>query len=577
MIKKINKLYLYYHGLYKGELLKKIEYKLKDLINYFKFRNKIDLCVKNVNLKDISLNINPNDLTVKDSNDKKIKIFNVYNTYTDIKQKLVCKEVFWRNVKLTEYNDVKIIWEYNRLQYLLPISIKYLKTSNIKFKNFILDVFEEWEKYNKYEYSLNWNSNLEVAIRSLNVALTLMILSDKKLIKKCSKMLYFHGKHLYNEINYSDKCIPNNHVIGEATALLFLSQILDTNESLKWYNKSLKILEKYLIIFDEDGISNENSFSYQWFVTKMYILTLVFVKDKTLFNKINNIINKSLNSLYYIYVDNKKCLNYGDNDDGYLFSFYDRYNLIDDINEYYNYFSRNKISFETFIFDCIFKKFNSYKFNILNATGKDYIYNSKIFIYKKDNNLLFFNAKNIEGHAHNDSLAISLIVNGKDILLDSGTYSYNLDKIERSYYRGRESHSTIQFEEKNAIEIGTFRWINKVVSYINNVEETDEYIKVSGLIQNICSREIIIFKNKNLIEIIDQNNKNDEIETNWIAPNTSSLSKNKLLVDGVNISFENNVITKCKNVFVSKEYLCKSKAKKINVDSKKKLKTIIEW
>ena len=86
-----------------------------------------------------------------------------------------------------------------------------------------------------------------------------------------------------------------------------------------------------------------------------------------------------------------------------------------------------------------------------------------------------------------------------------------------------------------------------------------------------------IFKNKNLIEIIDQNNKNDEIETNWIVPNTSSLSKNKLLVDGVNISFENNVITKCKNVFVSKEYLCKSKAKKINVDSKKKLKTIIEW
>ena len=574
---KIKKYVLYYKALYKKELLKKIEYKFKNIIGYFYIRNKVNKIPSNLKLNDINLNIKGNELKEKYTDNDTIKIFNEYSSYKEMITKLTTENVFWRKIDLKKYKDIKIIWEYNRLQFLVPIAIKYKKTNNKKYKEYIENIIDYWEKNNKYEYSVNWNNNLEVAIRALNISLTLMILSDDELNKKYTELLYLHAKYISNEMDYSDCCIPNNHVIGEATALLLLSRIIDIKKSNKWYKKSSLILSKYLTIIDEDGLSKENSFTYQWFVTKMYILSLCFINDKELFNKINNTINKSLNVLNFIYADNNTYLNYGDNDDGYLYSIYEEYNLINDIKEYYDLFINNKINDETLILNKILNKFNGNKINNnIEKKSKEYFYNKKIFIYNSNNNLVFFNAKNIEGHAHNDSLAINLIINNKNIIMDSGTYSYNLNAKERSYFRGRESHSTIQLNNPNAIEIGTFRWINKIESYIDKVIETKDYIKVIGVIENIASREIRIYKNINKIEIIDKINE-DKLITNWIVSNNSTMSKDIINIENIKIKFNKTDILKEEKTMISKSYLVKEDAKKYIVESNKELETLIEW
>lgn len=575
MINKFKKILLYYRALYRGELFKKLDYKIKDLVKYFYFRNRIDMQVKDVRLGDVSLNLD-DGLLKQELNINKIKIFNKYYSLEEIKNSLQTDNMFWRNIRLNSYNDVKITWEYNRLQFLLPMVKQYIITKNDKYKKDIISILDDWDKNNSYEYSVNWNSNLEVAIRAINISLVLMSLSDETLNNKYSKLLYFHAKHLYNEIDYSDCCIPNNHVIGEATALLMLSKIIDVKDNKRWYKKSIKILEKYLDVFDEDGLSKENSFTYQWFVTKMYILSLCFIDEDDIFKKINNKVNKSLDILNYTFVDNKLYLNYGDNDDGYLYSFNSVYNYVDDIIQYYDIFTDNKTTDETLIYLEIFNKFSSEKIIKFKGSNDKYFCNKKIFIYKDGKNLLFFNAKNIEGHAHNDSLAISLIINGKDVLLDSGTYSYNLDKNERSYYRGRESHSTIQFDEVNATEISTFRWINKTTSSIDLMEETDEYIKVIGMLNNLCSREITIYKDKNLIKISDYIN-NGKLKTNWIVPKESKLIKQRFYINNVEFKFNQNINIEEKNVMVSKEYLSKNAAKKYIIDSDNELKITMQW
>ena len=208
-----------------------------------------------------------------------------------------------------------------------------------------------------------------------------MLLSDEKLNNKYSKLLYFHAKHIYNEIGYSDCCIPNNHVIGEATALLMLSKIIDVKDSGCWYKKAIRILDKYLNIFDEDGLSKENSFTYQWFVTKMYILSLCFVEDDHLFKKINDKVNKSLEILKYTFINDKLYLNYGDNDDGYLYSFDSEYNYADDIMQYYDLFTSNKKTDEILIFLEIFNKHSNKEFVKFSNNDHKYFCNDKIFIY----------------------------------------------------------------------------------------------------------------------------------------------------------------------------------------------------
>lgn len=549
----LNKIILYCRALHKGELLKRIEYKLKDIFKYFYIRN----FFTNKDVKCVFRNI---EIDIPNLNYEKRDYYYVFNkkiNYNDIKQNLLYSNNFWRKEKLSYYDDVKIVWENNRMQFLLPIAMKYKTTKNPYYKELIMDTLDFWEEKNKFEYGINWTNNLEVAVRAINIALCLIILQDKKLNEKYSSLLYLHALYIYNEINYSKYCIPNNHLIGEATALLFLSNVLNTKKQTKWQKRAIKIIKENIDIIDEDGLSKENSFSYQFFVTKMYILALSFIDDEESFRVINKKILKSLEFLKLIIINEKKILNYGDNDDAYLFSVYEDYNLARDIIIYYNFFFKREFVEETKI---IKELLNSFKKKIVYGIykNKDYFFNKSIFVYKWGNNLLFFNAKNIEGHAHNDSLSLNLIVDGREVLVDSGTYSYNISKKKRDYYTSRQAHNTILFEANNAKRVGTFRWYNLYNSFLKDINVTENIIAIKGIIENVCERKIIINKKKKEIKIYDKSlTKNFLIKDNWIV-NEAYLKDKKLYSKNIIFEFSCPKIS-TKIVNISDRYLCERK------------------
>lgn len=549
----LNKIILYCRALHKGELLKRIEYKLKDIFKYFYIRNFFTN-------KDVKCNFRNVEIDIPNLNYEKHDYYYVFNkkiNYNDIKQNLLYSNNFWRKENLSYYYDVKIVWENNRMQFLLPIAMKYKTTKNPYYKELIMDTLDFWEEKNKFEYGINWTNNLEVAVRAINIALCLIILQDKKLNEKYSSLLYLHALYIYNEINYSKYCIPNNHLIGEATALLFLSNVLNTKKQTKWQKRAIKIIKENIDIIDEDGLSKENSFSYQFFVTKMYILALSFIDDEESFRVINKKILKSLEFLKLIIINEKKILNYGDNDDAYLFSVYEDYNLARDIIIYYNFFFKREFVEETKI---IKELLNSFKKKIVYGIykNKDYFFNKSIFVYKWGNNLLFFNAKNIEGHAHNDSLSLNLIVDGREVLVDSGTYSYNISKKKRDYYTSRQAHNTILFEANNAKRVGTFRWYNLYNSFLKDINVTENIIAIKGIIENVCERKIIINKKKKEIKIYDKSlTKNFLIKDNWIV-NEAYLKDKKLYSKNIIFEFSCPKIS-TKIVNISDRYLCERK------------------
>ena len=558
MFKMLKDFFGYFKACHRGEVFKKIEYKIKDKIGYFYIRNKLQNQNKNISITDCKMNIPKVTEEIKEN---QYEIFGNKFSDNDIIEFLGIDRKFWRKVKLNQYEDIKIIWEYNRLQFLLPMAINYTNTKKNEYKNKIIDILDFWEKNNEFEYTVNWNSNLEVAIRAINIALTLLIMQSEQLNEKYSKLLYLHAKHIYSEINYSNICIPNNHVIGEATALLMLSNILNVKERKKWNKKAKQILNKYVNIIDEDGVSKENSFGYQYFVTKMYILDLCFIEEKDLFEKINGKIIKSLHLLKWTIINENEILNYGDNDDGFVFSIYSKFNIAKDIEEYYNFFCNNVTYKESKLYKQIFNKFNSQnKIKIEKPDEKkEFILTKNIFIYKWNNNILFFNAKNIEGHAHNDSLAINLIVEGQKVLLDAGTYSYNKSKEDRKFFRGREAHNTIQLEE-NAKQIGSFRWINKNRSYISSFKKHNDKLEVEGTIENLASRKIVIDKKNNKIEVTDKQLNKNKILLAWLINDNSSTKKNEIVNDQITIVTNEDSNINSKEIYISNKYLRKTKA-----------------
>ena len=538
----LNKIIITLQTCHRGEFLKRIEYKLKDTFGYFKLRSKILSIDDYYNIKLPNTIYSENEINLEDS----CFIFSEEIKFLNIREHLYSDKVFWRNCKLNKYDDVKLIWEPNRLQFLPSLALDYVKSNNDKYKMMINQTIDYWCEKNKYEYSINWTNNLEVAIRSVSLFLALLIINDEEINKKYSKLIYLHGRYLYNEINYSEVCIPNNHLIGEAVALLMCSNIIEHKDSKKWKKRALKILEKHNNIISDDGSSFENSFSYQFFVTKMFILALCFIDDTELYQKLNNKVLKSL-KLLHLTIYNNKCINYGDNDDGCYFTIFNRYNLYEDIIRYYNMFFKQELDLETEIVSSLAQT-NNKTFIYDDENHKNYFLNKNLFLYRWDNNIIFFNAKNIEGHAHNDSLHIELILQGESVLTDSGTYSYNLNKEKREYYVSRKAHNTILSQKENAIHVRTFRWKNLEKSYINNVNISDDVVEVLGVIENVGERKILINKSKKLIEVYDKTlDVNYPIQTNWIVKEAKfkdgiiKTKKCDIIFDSSNI--EQNVVT----------------------------------
>lgn len=566
----LNKIKLYLKVCNEGEIFKRLEYKLKDITGYFYIRNKLMKVEHQYEIKLPVLQINKNEYKSED----KYYVYDKCINYSHIKEQLSFSDEFWRKYNISKYDDVKKVWEINRLQFLLPMALKYNNTKNEMYKDLIVDTLDYWIAKNKFEYSINWSNNLEVAVRSISLVMSLAILNDSELNKKYSQLIYLHAKYLYNEIDYSRSCIPNNHLIGEAVSLLILSNLLTTSERKKWNKKAVSILKKYKDIISDEGVSKENSFSYQFFVTKMYILALSFIEDKELFESINEKIIKSLEFLKYTIINESKVINYGDSDDAYYFSIEDKYNLSKDITRYYNYFFKHEMDEETQIVDELLKRSNK---TIEHGVENDnkYFINKNIFIYKWNNNILFFNAKKIEGHAHNDSLGIVLVVNGEEILLDSGTYSYNMDIEKRKYYISREAHNTVLFEKVNVNHVGSFRWNNIFDSHITKVIQEDNNIEIEGIIEGICKRKVIIDKEVNVIDIYDTSLCEEcSIRANWIVKN-SKLKNDNIYTDEIVIKCED-----CKfydnKVCFSVKYMMEEEVNAFKTEDSKKINTRIE-
>jgi hypothetical protein len=62
-------------------------------------------------------------------------------------------------------------------------------------------------------------------------------------------------------------------------------------------------------------------------------------------------------------------------------------------------------------------------------------------------------------HAHADALSVTLFSQGRELLVDPGTYVYNCAPEWRSYFRSTRAHNTVTIDDRDqADQGGTFRW-----------------------------------------------------------------------------------------------------------------------
>lgn len=428
-----------------------------------------------------------------------------------------------------KFIDVKYVWEFNRHQFLHHLGIAYYLTGEEKYAKKFKSLIIDWIKKNPPLYGVNWVSGLEISIRLITWIFSLWFFRKSKLInnssffKEISKSMFQHAYYLryfYTKNSF-------NHTVGELFGVYFFSKSFDSSIVLKkWENKFFKKFKSQIFLQTRsDGVNIEQSINYHRFVLEFFTLFLILNKNG-LEEKYIKRIEKMFTFLLYTIKPNEKYPAIGDGyDDGSILPLnYNQGNKYKDLinlgSLIYRRGDLKYISKDFSIISLLFFGYNGYltfkdiqierpteNFKLFERSGFITLRNS----WSSKSNYLFLDFGKFgplhAPHSHSDITNIILSVKGKDILIDSGTYSYNSWAI-RSLFRSSKSHNIVSINSNNQAQIlSWFAWKKKpkIKKYIKKKANKFNFSCYhNGYANFIVYRKVIIQEHMKDLIIIDR-------------------------------------------------------------------------
>ena len=326
----------------------------------------------------------------------------------------------------------------SRFHHLILLGQAYAYTNQEKYTLEFINQISDWIESNPIRYGINWSNTMEVGIRVANWTIALLYFQKschltKDFLKQYLKSIQEHGNHIYKNLENLQP-INSNHYIGNLFGLYILSSICPSlKDSSKWLKFSKKELEKEIVRqTDKDGWDYEASTAYHRLVTEMFLYLYIIAQyfGQQFSKKFINQLSKMLKVMHIMEKSDHTIPQIGDNDSGFSLRFdFDKDNL--NISNLLHLARRNNL------------------IKLENQNRGFFTYEDAGFhLYKNDEVYLLITSgpKKLLGlgsHAHNDSLSFILNVNGKDILIDPGSFVYTSDPNMRNQFRSVLSHNTL--------------------------------------------------------------------------------------------------------------------------------------
>lgn len=389
----------------------------------------------------------------------------------DFKTGYVWGNKFYKDIKIIELNnnaDVKIPWELSRFQHLFVLGKAYWITDNKKYYNEFKFQIKDWIDSNPYCMSVNWTCTMDVAIRAVNWIYAYfhfedLIEKDVKFKNIFFKKLYQHGNFIYKNLENHRK-FKGNHYLSNLVGLIYLGIFFkSSNKKLKkdkkWLKFGLNEFKKEMMIqINKDGTNYESSTNYHRLVSELVLYTFL-ICDKNnikIEKKYKDVIEKMHEFLMNITKPNEISPLIGDVDNGRLVILSNYYNW--NKRELNNTLGIAGLYFKRDDFKYFGKKYQEenlwcfgkvideklkvpYLKSMAYAQGGYYLLrNDRIYCLIRCGEL---SLKGEGVHSHNDQLSFELNINGEDIFIDPGSYTYTANYKERNRFRSTNFHNTL--------------------------------------------------------------------------------------------------------------------------------------
>jgi len=412
--------------------------------------------------------------------------------------------------------DIKIPWELSRFQHLSILGQAYRLTGDEKYTEEFINQINDWIEHNQPQRGVNWSCTMDVAIRAVNWITGYYFFKDSKVISedfliKFLKSLFVHGRHIADNLE-NRTGLTNNHYLSDVVGLLYLGVLFpEFKDAKRWKEFGLQELKKEIQKQTYgDGCNFEGSTCYHRLALELFFYpALLMVINNESFdgenyketmerifgNNYSEKLYKMFDAVLYLLMPNNQMPQIGDNDNGRLHKFSSQETL--DMRYLLNFgaifFGESRFKINEFGFsEEAFWVFGEEGRKIWDGLDENRLINISShafsvggwFVLRNFQDYMVISAgpnglNGLGGHNHNDKLSFELIVGGKEIIVDPGTYVYTSEPKMRNLFRSTAYHNTVvidEIEQNRFNERSLFKLENdasaKCFKWDDNLEES---------------------------------------------------------------------------------------------------------
>ena len=357
---------------------------------------------------------------------------------------------------VTDGVDAKVSADLGRLYQLPVLARAYRKSKKSCYKKEMLNQLYDFMAFNAPEYGAAWRANMNVAIRAANIIFALEI-AGVKIKGELLDFISEHDKYIYNNLEYPENHYHPNLFISNLAALLMTSIVCRNRTH---YDYAVENLDRQILWqSNAEGTNFENATSYHFFVLEMLATPIIYAAQKE--NMTPDQWIKTKFSAAAVERLEKICSTaaalcdetghspiIGDNDSG-------RFAILE-----------NPVAAAgnwNFLFKLCNQLFPDKKFSTGSSDSAAFPEAGYFILRQGQKNMLFFTCGPIGtngkgGHAHNDKLAFTLRLDGRNIFTDPGIYIYTASSYYRKLFRSTSVHNTLQIKEYEQNRSGENPW-----------------------------------------------------------------------------------------------------------------------
>lgn len=351
-------------------------------------------------------------------------------------------------------NDIKTVWELSRFYWAPWLAMAYGSTKNTVYLDKLNLWIKNWCEHNPINQGVNWLCAQEASIRAVNMILAYIILNAQP-NELAREFLISHAQRIEKTMHYA-YAQQNNHATSEAAALYLTGVFLGDSQSGRWKKlgrKYLETLAKKLIL--NDGTFAQYSVTYHRLVLDTFSLVIFSQKKYKDTEFSENFISKYQKLFSWLLnlsdTQSGDVPNLGANDGTLLFKL--------DSCDYRNFkpslqlasvLLNNQRLFPEGPWDEVLEllkvDYTTLPIDPCQQTSKE-LADGGYVRFQGEKSFAMLNYADFKFRpSQADVFHFDLWVAGENILIDSGSYSYNPQDKQLGQLSTVQGHNTIQFD-----------------------------------------------------------------------------------------------------------------------------------